>query len=352
MINYSKLFDIARNIYSIATYKGWYDNLPMRYFLELTYRCNLACPYCYVGEDRNKKELSTDEWKSIINQLPKYSIATLVGGEPLVRLDFGEIFSAVSKRLSGKVTIVTNGILLNDDIVNMFDNNKLLLLSVSLDGFGKTHDENRNKNGLFDTVVNNMEKVLALKKRPKVDIKTIVLENNLEDLPKLYKYCSDCGFEFLSLSFLRVNKLKQNCYLRENLSEEFFEKSNRSLYFDIEHFKEVYKEIESLKKKSNCEIRFSPKFDYSKNPVEKIENFYQNEKDFKNLYKPCTFPCSDMFINPEGLVYPCLSVKMGDLKEQSLKEIYSCEKYKDFRKTIKNKGYLPGCDMCCELCVK
>lgn len=352
MINYSKLFDYARNLYSMPTYFGLFNTLPLRYFLELTYRCNLNCPYCYVGEDRNKHELSTYEWRKIIKQLPKYSIATLVGGEPLVRLDFGEIFNAVSDRLSGKVTIVTNGILLNEDIVKLFDNNRLTLLSVSLDGYGKTHDENRNRNGLFDIVTNNLEKVSTLKKRPKIDIKTIVLENNLDDLPKLYKYCSDKGFEFLSLSFLRANKLKQNCCLRENLSEEFFEKSEHNLYFDMEHFKEVYKEIESLKKNSKCEVRFAPKFDYSKNPLREIEKFYTEKKDFKNLYKSCTFPFSDTFITPEGLVYPCLSVKMGDLKTQSLKEIYSSEKYNSFRKIIKKEGYLPACDMCCELCVR
>ena len=117
-------------------------------------------------------------------------------------------------------------------------------------------------------------------------------------------------------------------------------------------FKEVYKEIESLKKNSKCEIRFAPKFDYSKNPLMEIENFYKEEKDFKNLYKPCTFPCSDTFITPEGVVYPCLSVKMGDLKEQSLNEVYSSEKYKSFRKMIKDNGYIQACDMCCELCVR
>ena len=342
MINYSKLFDCARNIYSLPTYLGLFNNLPLRYFLELTYRCNLNCPYCYVGEDRNKQELSTDEWRKIINQLPKYSLATLVGGEPLVRLDFGEIFNAVSERLSGKVTVVTNGILLNDDIVKLFDDKRLLLLSVSIDGYGQTHDINRNRKGLFDTVTNNLEKILELKKRPKVDIKTIVLENNLDDLPKLYKYCSDKGFEFLSLSFLRANKLKQNCHLREDLSDEFFEKSEHNLYFDMEHLREVFKEIESLKKHS--------KFEYTKDIVTSVENFYKNEKEFGKLYKPCKFPFSDTFITPEGLVYPCLSVKMGDLKEQALKEIYNSEKYKNFRKIIKTNGYLPACDMCCELC--
>ncbi len=352
MIKYSNLFDYIRNLYALPTYLGLANNLPLRYFLELTYRCNLSCPYCYVGNDRNKNELSTEGWIKIINQLPKYSIATLVGGEPTLRLDFGDIFNAVSKHLNGKVTVVSNGYLLNNDIIKLFDNKKLLLLSVSIDGFGKIHDENRNKNGLFDKVVSNLDNVLNLNKRPKIDIKTIVLENNLDDLPKIYKYCSDKGFEFLSLSFLRSNNLKQNSVLREFLTEEFYEKSEHKLYFDLKHFKEVYKELESLRKKSKCEIRFAPKFDYLKDIIEKIEDFYLKEKDFKNLYKPCTFPFSDAFITPEGFVYPCLSVKMGDLKENTLKEIFGMQKYKDFRTKIKKYGYLPCCDMCCELCVK
>ncbi|MBR1908465.1 radical SAM protein [bacterium] len=352
MIKYSNLFDCVRNLYAAPSYFGLVNTLPLRYFLELTYRCNLNCPYCYVGEDRIKKELSTEDWYGIINQLPKYSIATLVGGEPLLRLDFREIFSAVSKRLNGKVTVVSNGYLLNDEIIRLFDNNQLLLLSVSLDGFGKIHDENRNKKGLFECVVSNLDEVLKLNKRPKIDIKTIVLENNLDDLPKLYKYCTEKGFEFFSLSFLRSNNLKQNSVLRENLTSEFFEENNHPLYFDLEHFKEIYKEIESIRKRSKCEIRFSPKFDYSKNIIEKIEDFYTTKKDFKNLYKACTFPFSDTFITPEGLVYPCLSVKMGDLKKNSLKEIYGMPCYREFRKKIKKEGYLPCCDMCCELCVE
>ena len=137
---------------------------------------------------------------------------------------------------------------------------------------------------------------------------------------------------------------------REDLTDEFFEKSEHNLYFDMKHFREVFKEIESLRKHSKCKIRFAPKFEYTKNIVNSVENFYKNEKEFGKLYKPCKFPFSDTFITPEGFVYPCLSVKMGDLKEQTLKEIYNSEKYKNFRKIIKTNGYLPACDMCCELC--
>ena len=39
------------------------------------------------------------------------------------------------------------------------------------------------------------------KNKPMVDIKTIVLNNNIDDLLKLYEYTTQMGFEFLSISF-------------------------------------------------------------------------------------------------------------------------------------------------------
>ena len=100
-MNYSNLFDLARNFYTSFSYNNKYGKaiIPFRYFLELTYRCNLKCPYCYVGLDRNKEELSFEEWKHVINQIPFYGIVTIVGGEPLIRNDFIDIFAYTAKKV-------------------------------------------------------------------------------------------------------------------------------------------------------------------------------------------------------------------------------------------------------------
>ena len=126
-MNYSNLFDWIRNLYTSLSYNNKYGRaiIPFRYFLELTYRCNLNCPYCYVGDERKKTELSTEEWKNVIDQLPFYSIATLVGGEPLVRNDFIDILAYASKRIMNKVHVVSNGILINDEIIKAFIKYKL-----------------------------------------------------------------------------------------------------------------------------------------------------------------------------------------------------------------------------------
>ncbi len=351
-MNYSCLFDRARDIYTSISYDNHSGRamIPFRYFLELTYRCNLSCPYCYVGNERNKQELTTDEWKKVIDQLPFYSIVTLVGGEPLIRKDFIDILAYTSKKLLNKVHVVSNGILINDDIIKSFIKYKLLLLSVSLDGYGENHDKNRGKDGIFDKIISNLENLKSQKKKQMIDIKTIVLENNLDDLPKLYKMCCDMNFEFLSISFLRNNNWKQSSVLQETFIPEFNGNYPIKLYFDMEHFREVYKEIEGIKGKTK--LRFSPKFEYNKNPLLAIENFFNTEeqKPLSEIYAPCTFPYNNMFINPEGYVYPCLSQKIGNVKDMPIKELFNLPHYCCFRKNLKaNGGTFGACQMCCEL---
>ena len=223
MINLSEIYDTGRNLYALMSYnnRSGLAPIPFRYFFELTYRCNLNCPFCYVGNERKKDELTTEEWFKITDQIPWYSVVTLVGGEPLIRKDFIEILMKVSKKTFGKTSVVTNGILINDEIIDAFIKSKMMLLSVSLDGYGKNHDKNRNMDGIWDKIMNNFENLNSRKKRPMVDIKTIVLENNLDDIVKLYKLCDEMKFNFLSVSFLRNNNLKQNSVLFDSFVPEF-----------------------------------------------------------------------------------------------------------------------------------
>lgn len=355
-MNLSNLFDLGRNLYSMPSYlsKSGKALVPLRYFFELTYRCNLQCPYCYVGDDRMKDELTTQEWFDIIDQIPFYSFVTLVGGEPLIRKDFIDILMKTAKKTMGKLNVVSNGILINDEIIDAFIKSRMMLLSVSLDGYGKNHDKNRAKDGIWDKIMDNFYNMNSREKRPMIDIKTIVLENNLDDLVKLYKLCDEMKFNFLSISFLRNNNLKQNSVLFDSFVPEFNENYPIEKYFDMEHFKEVYKELESLSAKSKVKIRFSPKFEYSKNPLEKIEEFfsYPANKPVQEIYKPCMYPYSNMMITPAGDVYPCLSQKIGNVKDMSIKEVFNLPHYRCFRKNLKAIKVFGACQMCCELCVK
>jgi hypothetical protein len=66
---------------------------PYRMDLALTYRCQNDCPHCYVGRPKDFPEMSTEEWKRVIDRCWEQGIPhlTFTGGEATLRPDLAEL---------------------------------------------------------------------------------------------------------------------------------------------------------------------------------------------------------------------------------------------------------------------
>jgi radical SAM protein with 4Fe4S-binding SPASM domain len=66
---------------------------PYRMDLALTYRCQNDCPHCYNDRPRDFPEMSTAEWKQVIDRCWEHGIPhiTFTGGEPTLRPDLAEL---------------------------------------------------------------------------------------------------------------------------------------------------------------------------------------------------------------------------------------------------------------------
>ncbi|MDH5451356.1 MAG: radical SAM protein, partial [Candidatus Bathyarchaeota archaeon] len=88
---------------------------PFRLDLALTYRCNNSCVHCYSGKATASRELSTEEWKRVVNRAFDLGIPQILftGGEPTLREDLTDIIRHAEA--VGLVTgLVTNGRQLED----------------------------------------------------------------------------------------------------------------------------------------------------------------------------------------------------------------------------------------------
>ncbi len=88
---------------------------PYRMDLALTYLCNNDCTHCYNVKSRNLQELSTKDWKKVIDRLWEIGIPHVVftGGEPTLRQDLVELVEYASTK--GQITgLNTNGRRLQD----------------------------------------------------------------------------------------------------------------------------------------------------------------------------------------------------------------------------------------------
>ncbi len=78
------------------------DLRPLSLLCELTYRCNLQCPYCYnpLDLDGYRDEIDTATWQRVINEAADLGIVQLgfSGGEPTLRRDLAALVRTASSR--------------------------------------------------------------------------------------------------------------------------------------------------------------------------------------------------------------------------------------------------------------
>lgn len=94
---------------------------PLSLLCELTYRCNLQCPYCYNPLDLQgyRDELTADDWFRVIDQAAALGVvqAHFSGGEPTLRRDLSAIVTRAASR--GLYTnLITQGTFLGDDLLD------------------------------------------------------------------------------------------------------------------------------------------------------------------------------------------------------------------------------------------
>jgi MoaA/NifB/PqqE/SkfB family radical SAM enzyme len=119
---------------------------PFQMTFSLTNRCNFRCEYCEIPL-QHREELDTAEWCEAIDQFVSGGMgrASLIGGEPLLRKDAGEIIAHL-KRRGVHAAMNTNGWFVPAQIETVA---QLDLVCVTLDGPREVHDAQRHP-GSYD----------------------------------------------------------------------------------------------------------------------------------------------------------------------------------------------------------
>jgi radical SAM protein with 4Fe4S-binding SPASM domain len=107
---------------------------PPLVWIELTRRCNLTCPHCYIeGGAAREHEMPAAEFYRLLDEMAEMGVwaVTFTGGEPTLHPEFGNLVRyARAKRLL--VGIATNGIFLTPELLHSLPRDGVII-SVSLD---------------------------------------------------------------------------------------------------------------------------------------------------------------------------------------------------------------------------
>lgn len=286
------------------------------------WNCNQKCIHCYAAgqEKAETKELSTEEWKKIIDKCKKECVPqlTFTGGEPTKRDDLVELIEYSSWFVT---RLNTNGVLLTKELCEKLYNASLDSIQITFYSHNKEiHNELVGANN-FDKTVEGIKN--AIQAGLAISINTPLCTIN-KDYVETLKYLNKLGIKYVTCSGLIVtgNATKEKSKATQLPNEELYE---------------ILKEAKKYADDNLMEISFtSPGW---------IE-----EKKLKEIgldIPTCGACLSNMAIAPDGEVVPCQSwlgekASLGNMLKTPWKKIWENPKCKKIRKySCKSTGRCP-----------
>ena len=327
---------------------------PKRFCFVLTNLCNLACTFCFQDRKKQSGAMTAEDWIRLTDQLPKGSRVTLTGGEPLVIKNFRKVFDHIASRF--ECNMITNGLLLTEDLINfMLEYKNFKVLSISIDNEKNLLRKQANiQEKLWDKKWAHVEKMMRYFQKRKamlnydhcnLDSKTVVLDENADDLLKIHKYCiEELQCDTHAFQFLKGSPIQHSDIMFDY--KKIFDKSSAPVYKKWEIIIDQLKQIKKYNKENNKTGFLHPALSSIADDDSKINMDYFNEEHHdKNHYKPCVAPWGTAHINVDGTFFPCLAVDMGNVKN-GLDKIIFGEKFNKFKKTIASEGTVEACNGC------
>ena len=172
---------------------------PIVAHLGITRSCNMRCRYCSIRQPYSKKkELSTAQWKRIIDNLADLGVFQigLTGGEPTLRDDIIELARHITEK-GCAFNLTTNGWNIKKDLVIKLKNAGMRQCQVSLDcHIPEVNDLLRGKDACqhaIRTIRQLRDEGIA------VGIDCVVTKNNLPHIPEFIAWLNAESIPFLTL---------------------------------------------------------------------------------------------------------------------------------------------------------
>ena len=280
----------------------------------ITHKCELRCKHCY--DRTNRKQVSKEQAQNILDQMEEFCIDNKVrghicfsGGNPFLHEDFINIYKKAVEK--GFNTSILANTVKEEELDNILKIKNPRFFQVSLEGFKEHNDYIRGK-GYYDKVINFLE--LLKKKQISSAIMLTLTKDNMDQIIPLAEELKDKTDHF---TYNRLSQTGEGAQLPLPTKEEYKD--------FIYEYTQIAKDSRVIGYKDNL-INISLK------------------EQKRNMFDGCTgFGCGAAFnfvaLLPDGEVHACRKFPslIGNVYDQSLKDIYNSEIAQKYRK---------GCSEC------
>lgn len=300
---------------------------PMFFALKVTHRCTSRCVMCPIWEKEAGREPTLAEIQDIFRSrvLSDLQAVNLVGGEPTMRKDLGQIAGTIEKanpRIK-HLGIITNALqpdMVEKGVRDILDAwPKGFSVSVSLDGYGTTHEKIRRVPDAFSRVDRSLRRLIKLQAEfPfRVEVICTVQKTNIDHLQELDDYVKGLGLPTL------YNPVAHLCADIENY--------NNDIRPTPEQLKRFRRFIDHRLSLGLPDLAF-------------WEDYFRVVSGKKRTF-PCVAPYAFLKMTPGGDLYMCGTGDQncyGNVHQENIDRIWYCERAEQLRKHQK-KNACPTC---------
>ena len=192
--------------------KGAALGLPIAGNFELTSNCNFNCRMCYVHGDTHKEVMSAEDWIKLGREARDAGMVFLLltGGEPFLRRDFKEIYSALID-MGLLISINTNAALIDDELFEFLVKHPPLRMNISL--YACSNDVYRKLCGIpaCDVVKYNIRRLHDA--GIGVKINASITPYNASEIEEIYAFGSGIGVPVQATTYMYPPvRLNDSCF--------------------------------------------------------------------------------------------------------------------------------------------
>ncbi len=298
----------------------------------------MSCVHCRAAAGRGPYpgELSTEEGMRLLDDIASFSspVIILTGGEPLLREDVFKI-AAYGTRKGLRMVIAPNGTLIDESKAEQLKASGIQRASISLDGATReSHDRFRGVEGAFEGALRGIQ---HLKKAGlEFQVNTTVTQKNFRELPPILDLAVQLGAAAHHI-FLLVPTGRGRELGGEEVKPEEYE--------SILHWFYEQREKVPFPLKATCAPHYYRIL--RQRAAAEGKKITPQTHGLEAMTRGCLGGVGFCFISHVGVIQPCgyLEVPCGDLKEQTLREIWDASPvFLKLRDVAAYKGRCGSCE--------
>lgn len=318
---------------SIVPFDMNFTKLPVLSEIALTYRCNLACRFCYAGCNRtgnpinSAAELTGAQIKTILEIIFRQAKAPTVsftGGEPTLHPELPRSI-AYAKKLGMRVNLITNGFAIDRKMAKTLAARGLDSAQVSLEGVtAETHDAIVGRKGAFQKAI-SAQKYLQ-EAGILTHTNTTITRDNLTECVK---------FPYFVKQELGNDRFSMNLGIPTGSG-----RLNNNILVKYSEIGSLLEEIIQVSERQGVEFMW-----YSPVPMCMFNSIAHGLGN-----KGCSACDGLISIAPNGDILPCSSCadSVGNLLKEDFHAIWESQKAKNYREKYFAH---PGCKECADFSI-